>query len=651
MSGVKGYVGIGKTPPGWRTLVSGAGVSVLLAAVVPTGAALAAPAGGSCPAAVPVQDIVAGQEATGLTVSVGATPESFTATVLGRIADGIAPGIDMVIADLDGAALRAAGGVWSGMSGSPVYAEDGRLVGAVSYGLSAGPSLVAGITPAASMRELLDGAAPAALAPAAPVDVPTGIQTALVSRGAATAAAAKQGFRRLEVPLGVTGGLNGAHRDELAKRLDVPQARVYTAGQAASGTGGGGSDIVAGGNFAAALAYGDLTVVGVGTTTVVCDGEALAFGHPMLFSGPSSMSVHGAEAVFIQEDKTSAPFKVANPGPPVGTVDRDRIAGLHATLGSAPDAIPITAEATLAGAARTGTTQVNMPAQLPGLSLGAVLTNTDRLYDRIAGGRSSVAFTVTGTRAGGERWTLDRSDIVADEFDLAFASAVGVADAVAALQANRFEEVEVTGVEVETDLDAVYRDYTVERVTARVGSAPFTPLTAEAPLILEAGTVLDLRVEFTPYKGRGAVRSVELSLDIPSAAAGGSRALELIGGPSGGGSVAEPVPGEVPPVITEPDSFDELLAQLENAPHNDDVRATLSLFGPGPAVPVDPAPGDPAPGDPAPGDPAPGDPAPGDPAPGNPPAPSAPSAPVSVQDSQRVGDAVRGGLFIPVTVQ
>ena len=599
---------------------------------------MAAPAGGSCPAAVPVREIVAGQGATGLTVSVGATPESFTATVLGRIADGIAPGIDMVIADLDGAALRAAGGVWSGMSGSPVYAEDGRLIGAVSYGLSAGPSLVAGITPAASMRELLDGASPAALAPAARVDMPAGIQSALVSRGAATAAAADQGFRRLEVPLGVTGGLSGAHRDELAKRLDVPEARVYTAGQAASagGAGGAGSDIVAGGNFAAALAYGDLTVVGVGTTTVVCDGEALAFGHPMLFSGPSSMSVHGAEAVFIQEDKTFAPFKVANPGPPVGTVDRDRIAGLHATLGSAPDAIPITAAATLAGAARTGTTRVNMPAQLPGLSLGAVLTNTDRLYDRIAGGRSSVAFTVTGTRAGGERWTLGRSDIVADEFDLAFASAVGLADAVTALQANRFEEVEVTGVEVETDLDAVYRDYTVERVTARVGSAPFTPLTAEVPLVLEAGTVLDLQVELTPYKGRGAVRTVELSLDIPSAAAGGSGALELIGGPSGGGSVAEPVPGEVPSVITEPDSFDELLGQLENAPHNDDVRATLTLFGPGPVAPGDPAPGDPAPGDPAPGDP---------------PAPSAPSAPVSVQDSERVGDAVRGGIFIPVTVQ
>ena len=515
--------------PRGRRAVAGAAASLLLATTGPAGAALAAPAGGSCPAAVPVQEIVAGQEATGLTVSVGSTPEPFTGTVLGRIADGIAPGIDMVMAELDGAALRAAGGVWSGMSGSPVYADGGRLIGAVSYGLSAGPSLVAGITPAASMRALLDDASPAALEPAARVGVPTGLKSALVERGAVTPAAAEQGFRRLEVPLGVSGGLHGPHRDELAKRLNVPEARVYTAGQAAAGGVGGASaadtDIVAGGNFAAALAYGDLTVVGMGTTTIVCDGEALAFGHPMLFSGPSSMSVHGADAVFIQEDKTFAPFKVANPGAPVGTVDRDRIAGLHATLGPVPAAIPITAKATLGGAERTGKTQVNMPTQLPGLSLGAVLINTDRLYDRVAGGRSALTYTLTGTRADGERWTLKRADVIADDFDLAIASAVSVADAVSAVQSNRFEEVEVTGIDVATDLDAVYRDYTVERVTARVGSAPFALLAADVPLTLEAGTTLDLRAELTPYKGRGAVRTVELSLDIPAAAAGAAAPL------------------------------------------------------------------------------------------------------------------------------
>jgi hypothetical protein len=51
----------------------------------------------------------------------GTTPEPFTADVLGRITDGIAPGVDMIMADVSSPALTRAGGVWAGMSGSPVY--------------------------------------------------------------------------------------------------------------------------------------------------------------------------------------------------------------------------------------------------------------------------------------------------------------------------------------------------------------------------------------------------------------------------------------------------------------------------------------------------------------------------------------------------
>ena len=98
-------------------------------------------------------------EVDGLTVSRGTEPEEFTGTVLGVLTDGISPGVDMIIADLDSPAIDAAGGIWQGMSGSPVYAEDGRLLGAVSYGLSYGPSPIAGITPFEAMDDYLPSAA------------------------------------------------------------------------------------------------------------------------------------------------------------------------------------------------------------------------------------------------------------------------------------------------------------------------------------------------------------------------------------------------------------------------------------------------------------------------------------------------------------
>ena len=67
--------------------------------------------------------------------------------MLGVLKDGVLPGIDMVMARLDSPTIQQVGGIWQGMSGSPVYAADGRLIGAVAYGFSFGASPVAGITP------------------------------------------------------------------------------------------------------------------------------------------------------------------------------------------------------------------------------------------------------------------------------------------------------------------------------------------------------------------------------------------------------------------------------------------------------------------------------------------------------------------------
>src|SRR3954451_19544144 len=113
----------------------------------------------ACPDAYPVADLTAHQSVDGITVSFGNTPDNFTDDVLGVLNDGIAPGIDMIMVRLSSTEIDRVGGIWAGMSGSPVYAADCRLIGAVSYGLAFGPSPVAGVTPAADMKALLDGSA------------------------------------------------------------------------------------------------------------------------------------------------------------------------------------------------------------------------------------------------------------------------------------------------------------------------------------------------------------------------------------------------------------------------------------------------------------------------------------------------------------
>ena len=155
------------------SLVALALATVATNAVVAEGSSASSPGGRlpaqavpSCPAAVPTDEFggLAGQDLTGLTVDQGTTPDGFTAEFLGVIDDGIAPGLDMIVVRTSSEAITEAGGIWFGMSGSPVYDEAGRLVGAVAYGLT-GASPIAGITPAAEMRKLLRGGGAAVAAP------------------------------------------------------------------------------------------------------------------------------------------------------------------------------------------------------------------------------------------------------------------------------------------------------------------------------------------------------------------------------------------------------------------------------------------------------------------------------------------------------
>jgi hypothetical protein len=132
-------------------LVAGATIAAILS---PAEAQVPPEAPIDCPDVMPVSEITDGMLGTGWTVSEGRDPEPFDAEVLGVLPDAIAPGRDMIVVDTSSPAITEAGGIWFGMSGSPVY-HDGRLMGALAFGLSFGPSSVAGLTPARGDGEAL----------------------------------------------------------------------------------------------------------------------------------------------------------------------------------------------------------------------------------------------------------------------------------------------------------------------------------------------------------------------------------------------------------------------------------------------------------------------------------------------------------------
>lgn len=554
---------------GRRGLAAGTALALAGAAALagqPTAMSAPTVGGSGCPVAFPVEELAQGQEVTGLTVSRGTVPETFGGTVLGTMDDGIAPGVDMILVDLSSPEIDRVGGIWSGMSGSPVYGEDGRLVGAVAYGLTWGSSPVAGVTPAAEMHRLL-AADDEVEATSGRVRLTPRLTRAAVDAGA-TRRQAEAGLQRLAVPVAVSGVSGPERVDEVAGRLGIEGARLHATG-AASGEPGDVASIVPGGNIGASWAYGDFSAVATGTVTAVCGGQVLAFGHPMSFGGPATMTMHSAHAVHVQADSTAAAFKIANPTGAVGTVDQDRLAGLKGFLGQTPRVTLITTSVASAdtGLARTGETRVSVPAFLADASAMALMANQDRVFDRIGAGSAALSFSVSGVDADGAPFVLERANRFVSPWDLSFETVAEVGSAVAAVSTSRFGDVDVDEVRVTAELGDDVRRTRLASVAIRRQGA-WVPLEKREVIRVRAGRRIRLQVSLRTAAGETVTR--RLVVPVPRRAAWTPRGeLRLVGGQRLRWASEE----------KRPASFAELVGAIAEAPRNDELHARLTMFG------------------------------------------------------------------------
>jgi len=549
-----------------------AAVAALVIATVPVGPAESVPPDPSCRPAIPVGDVVKGMAISGLTTTSGTTPETFTGTVLGVLNNGIAPGLDMIMVKLQGSQITYPNGdldkgVWAGMSGSPVYTGNGRLLGAVAYGLSFSPSDVAGVTPGAEMVKLLKNppakSARQTTPQASRITIPDRVARRLVDHGVLTQQQASGGFRRLPMPFSVSG-LSNRHLQKAAHRFGVKRPVVVGAGTSADAQ---PTAIVAGGNLAASLSYGDITSAGIGTATAVCGREVLAFGHPMLWSGPSTLSMHGAEAIYIQRDTVFGSFKVANPSAPSGQITQDRLAGLRGLLGKVPLSTDVTSHVeSTEGNSRDGETVITVRDQIPYLSAIHLLSNADRVLDKFGSGSARVRWTVEGTRHGGAAWDYSRVDRFANTFDITFASILEPYRQISQILRNKFEHVRITDINYRATYDPHFHALKIAKFEIYVDGHWITIVSHRPAIKVKSGSEIPVRITLAPSSGTGASQRVLLSVKLPKSAHGAG-VLSVQGGASGGGGKAS--------------SFDELLANLASAPRNDELTAVLRGGGAG----------------------------------------------------------------------
>ncbi|WP_122817506.1 hypothetical protein [Nocardioides pantholopis] len=535
-------------------------VSGLVAAGAATGAPAAAAPAGDCARAYPVADLAADLagpgpvDLTGLTVVRDTTPVSFTARAIGIVEDGVAPDVDMVMVDVDlpdvglGPANQPTG-IWQGMSGSPVYAADGRLVGAIAYGMSWGPSQIAGVTPFEAMDEHLAVPAPAT------VTVPKPVARRL-ARSGAPALAATPGpvqLSRLDPALSVAGV--SAHRLARLQAAKRPWASGTTrlagrATQAASA-----ASIVAGGNLATSAAYGDVTLGGVGTATSVCEGRVVGFGHPAFLLGATAMALQPAEAVYVQADTAGSPFKVANIGAPVGVITDDRRTGIAGTFGAAPAGLPVTSTVVHGARTRTGRTDVYVAEAAAETAYLQLLGNHDTVLDGDVVGSSLLTWQVAGTDAAGRPFRLGLTNRYAG-IDGVDEAAYGISDLVWAL--DQLDGVTIGSISSTSTISTQRSPLQVARLEQRRAGA-WVRVTRAAPVRTRKGRTVRLRVVL---QGGGVTRYVPADFKAPSPRYGRRVKVAVTGGTQLGGS-------------TDLESIKAMQRSLAQTVRNDVVRVQL----------------------------------------------------------------------------
>ena len=433
---------------------------------------------------MPIRDLRPGMQGIGKTVIQGDTIEEFNVEILG-VQGSEATGYSVFVR-LYGDLIEKTGGVAQGMSGSPVYV-DGRLVGAVAFGKVFNDPHYCFLTPIGRMLSLLDE--PKAL----PADwLPQG--TALQAGGFT-----EYGLSYLQeklAPLGL----------EAVSAVGVGQ--------------GSGKALEPGSAVGASILQGDMTLGALGTVTWTDDkGNVLAFGHPFMQRGKSNIFMTKAWVLGVVPNMQSS-YKVGNMGEPIGTFTQDRSSGIGGSQGKLPTTIPlfITVNDTGRGQGVSMRLEVVEDERLaPAIVEAAVVNALSKACDRNGGGTARLRFTITGVDSKKQNLSIQRENMFYSSDAILKNVNAELSEAMTILMQNKFEAVQLYGINVEAQLSEQVQVAEIQRVQAAVEKA-------------QAGEKLAIDVTLKPYRGQEFTRTVYFT--VPKDHPGGKLALQVRGGSS-----------------------------------------------------------------------------------------------------------------------
>ncbi len=276
---------------------------------------------------------------------------------------------DLILAEASGPVIDKLGGVASGMSGSPVYVDDGgvdKLIGALSYGsdFTIGGTFMA--TPIAvhvgdrgRLRQAAGGGHVQAGGARADRRRP--------HRAASSSPAASR-RRRRSTPGRASSSWprSGSSRSAACRRRRAPTRSSPRGSRsrpdsrwwpraAAPWRRLEAPPLEAGSSIFQLFSQGAVWYGSAGTATYVNGDVVVAYGHPAWWTGPCGAAMAGGYVSGIWPSQW-APFKLIAPRDIKGTIVQDRNWGIAGIVGQDPDMIPVTSRVTFPESGRDVTT-------------------------------------------------------------------------------------------------------------------------------------------------------------------------------------------------------------------------------------------------------------------------------------------------------
>ncbi len=463
---------------------------------------------------LPLTSVKEGMRGTARTVFRGSEPEEFNVEILGVLPGGVGPKQDLIIGRLSGGnAERTA--VFAGMSGSPVYIG-GKLVGAISYSFPFAKEPICGITPIEQMiaifeqKQQLEGkknAEPRAFSfselassnaiPELPKNRASNGIASGMNQNSAMMAVAGQSFQRIATPVTFTGFSQETLNFFGPQLMQAGLLPVAAAGGSAAITPLKKADektLLGGTSVMMQLTRGDFSMAAAGTVTFRDGDKIYAFGHPFLSLGSSDLPMSESHVVTVVPNVNNS-FKLTVPGAMVGAMTQDRATGVFGNLGQAPKMIPVRINVlTSRGQTETLNFEVAKDDFLTPLLVNIAVYNTVLAQERGLGD-TSVELSGEVKLKGRESVKVDRRFAGSNATQLA---AAAIATPIQVLLQSRFDDLEISGIELNIASKDGSRNGILERILVdRTRAAAGETVELQAFARTQAGRIFVQRIPVT----------------------------------------------------------------------------------------------------------------------------------------------------------